>query len=86
MAISQAEIRDSIWRTRLGQNEDVLLCHPTPAYIDENLFYEYICEVFIPYIVSLCGKTVFAIETAILFDGFSSSPPVRTGSEAVGGR
>jgi hypothetical protein len=42
MVMSGAEIRDSIWRTGLRQNEDVLLRHRSPADIDENLFYEYI--------------------------------------------
>jgi hypothetical protein len=48
MVSSGAEIPDSIWRTRLRQNEDVLLRHRSPAYIDENLFCEYIYEVLIP--------------------------------------
>jgi hypothetical protein len=76
MVITGAEIRDSIYRTELGQNEDVLLRHRSPAYIDENLFYEYICEVLIPYIGHLREKPILANETAILL--MDSAPAHRS--------
>jgi hypothetical protein len=76
MVISGAEIRDSIWRTGLPQNEDVFLRHRSPAYIDGNLFYEYTCEVLIPYIVHLREKPIFANETAILL--MDSAPARRS--------
>jgi hypothetical protein len=74
--MSGAEIRDFIWRRGLRENEDVLLRHRFPAYIDENLFYEYICEVLILYIVHLPEKRIVANETAILL--MDSAPAHRS--------
>jgi hypothetical protein len=76
MVMSGATIRDSIWRTGLRRDEDLLLRHRSPAYIDENLFHEYISEVLIPYVANLREKPEFANEIAILL--MDSAPAHRS--------
>jgi hypothetical protein len=66
MVISGADIRDSIWRTGLQQNEDVPLRHRSPAYIDEDLFHEDLSEVLIPYVANLRENPFFGTETEVL--------------------
>jgi hypothetical protein len=50
MVISGMAIQDSLWQNDLRQDEDAMIRSRTPAYIDSELFYEYISTVLIPYI------------------------------------
>jgi hypothetical protein len=66
MVINGADIRDSIWRTGLRQNEDGLLRRRSPAHIDEDLFHECLSEVLIPYVANLSENPFVGTETAVL--------------------
>jgi hypothetical protein len=66
MIIMGLPIHDSLWATRLRQDEDVMIQKWNPAYIDEELFFEYISNVFVPYAVNLRVQPHFESETAIL--------------------
>jgi hypothetical protein len=66
MVISGAAIRDSIWRTRRRQNEDVLLRPQSRGYSDGDLFHEYLSGALIPHVANLHKNLAFGTETAIL--------------------
>jgi hypothetical protein len=50
MLITRTPVRASLRTGGLRQNEDVVVRRRTPAYIDEELFFEYITSIFIPYV------------------------------------
>jgi hypothetical protein len=75
MIISQTPVRDSLWRQGLRQDEDVMVRQRSPAYVNEELFYEYLTEVFVPYVNSLRRAEPFSGQLAVcLMD--SASPHV----------
>jgi hypothetical protein len=65
MVISGAPTPDFLGSQGLRQYEDVMSRHRQPAYVDENLFYEYISHVFVPYGRNIREKSEFANETAV---------------------
>jgi hypothetical protein len=66
MLITSSPIRDSLWNHGLRQDEDVMLRRHTLADVNEELFFEYISEVFIPYVVAVRTRPELESETAIL--------------------
>jgi hypothetical protein len=79
MIISQAPIRDSLWRRALRQNKDAMVRQRNPADIDEQLFYEHLSDVLIPYVANLRRTNPFSGQLAMcLVD--SASPHISKGS------
>jgi hypothetical protein len=73
MVLTSCPIRDSLWTTGLRQNQDVLIRFRNPAYMTEDLFYEYLIYVFIPYVRTIRCNPIFANEPCILLmDSFSA--------------
>jgi hypothetical protein len=66
MLITSSPIRESLWSRGLRQNEDVMVRHRTPAYIDEELFFGYISDVFIPYVLAVRNRPELESEPAVL--------------------
>jgi hypothetical protein len=79
MIIVGPPIPHSLWQQGLRQDQDAMVRSRQPAYIDENLFHEYITDVFIPYVRNLRQRPEFAEETAVLL--MESATP--HGSERV---
>ena len=66
LIISQASDFTEIWAKGYRQDEDVMLRTRNPAYIDTELFNEYLDIVFIPYINSLRKNPLYTDEPAVL--------------------
>jgi hypothetical protein len=66
MIISGPPIRDSLWSKGLRQNEGAMIRQRHPAYINEELFFEYMLRAFVPYVTAFCDKPEFANQTAVL--------------------
>jgi hypothetical protein len=66
MLITTTSIHASLWSRGLRQNEDVMVRRRTPAYSDEELFFEYITGIFIPYVDAVRSRAGLGTETAIL--------------------
>jgi hypothetical protein len=64
MIISASPIPASLSAQWLRQDEDAMIRVRQPAYIDENLFFEYILQVLISYISNLREKPEFANDGA----------------------
>jgi hypothetical protein len=62
---------DSLWRTDVRQGEEVMVQRRSRAHIDEELFFEYISQVFIPYVTSIHNTLELADESAVLLIGFA---------------
>jgi hypothetical protein len=75
MITSASPIPASLWVQGLQQDEDAMIRVRQPAYINENLFFEYISQVFVPYLSNLLEKPEFANETAVFLTD-SASPHV----------
>jgi hypothetical protein len=59
-------ISDALFEKGLRQDEDVMIRRRDPAYIDEELFYEYISSVFCPYLQDVRNKLGAEEEMAVL--------------------
>jgi hypothetical protein len=66
MVISGPPIRDSLWALGLRRDEDVMVRQRNPAYISEELFFEYLTNVLVPYVAQLRNKSEFMNEPAVL--------------------
>jgi hypothetical protein len=75
MIISASPFPASLWAQGLRQDEKAMIRVRQPAYIDENLFLEYISQFLIPDVFNLREKPEFANETVILLMN-SGSPHV----------
>jgi hypothetical protein len=65
MISSRPPLRDSLWARVVLQDEDAMVHQRNPAYIDEELFYEYRSHAFIPFRANLRTSEVFSGEYAI---------------------
>jgi hypothetical protein len=65
MIISQAPVRDSLWIRSFRRDEEAIVHQRNPAFIDEQLFYEYLSGVFIPYLANLRSHDICSQEIAI---------------------
>jgi hypothetical protein len=66
MIVSQTSVRDSFGSRAFGQDEDVMVRQRKPAYVDEELFHEYLTHGFIPHRANLRTTEAFSDELAIL--------------------
>jgi hypothetical protein len=66
MVISGPPIRDSLWTKGLRQDDDPMVGRRNPAYVSEELFFEYMVSVFIPYVANVRQRPEFANEPAVL--------------------
>jgi hypothetical protein len=69
MLITSSPIRDSLWSHGLRQDEDVLVRRRIPADVNEKLFFEYISDMLISYVIA--GKRCLDMESetaALLMD------------------
>jgi hypothetical protein len=66
MIISGMPIRDSLWEQGLRQDEDAMTRLRTTAYINGDLFYEYISTVLVPYVTNVRSNRDLANEPAVL--------------------
>jgi hypothetical protein len=53
LVVSTSPIPDSLWSNGLRADEDALIRHISPPYIDESTFFEYSTDVLIPYVNSV---------------------------------
>jgi hypothetical protein len=66
MILVRSPIPHSLWRQGVREDEDAMVRSRQPAHIDENLFHEYMTDVFISYIRNRRQRPEFAEETAVL--------------------
>jgi hypothetical protein len=66
MIVTASAIRPSLWARGLRQDEDAMTRHRTPAYVDEELFAEYLFTVFIPYVTCVRNRPELENEPAVL--------------------
>jgi hypothetical protein len=66
MVISGPPIRDSLWPRGVRQDEDAMVRRRNPAYVSEELFFEYMVSVFTPYMANVRQRPEFANEPAVL--------------------
>jgi hypothetical protein len=57
LLITGSPIPESFWSRGLRQDEDAMIRHRAPAYITEELFYDYISTVFIRYVLAVSGES-----------------------------
>jgi hypothetical protein len=66
MLITGNPILESLWSRGLRLDEDVMVRRRNPAYLDEELFHEYISTVLIPYVFSLRSRLELVDQAAVL--------------------
>jgi hypothetical protein len=73
LLITANPIHLSLWSNSFSENEDVMVRRRAPVYVNEDLFFEYISTVFIPYVVSVRNRpalvnqfTVLLMDSALL--------------------
>jgi tRNA(Ser,Leu) C12 N-acetylase TAN1 len=66
LAITSSPISGTLWRRGLTQTEEAMIRHRSPASITEELFYEYISNVFIPYVLVVRNRPGFQNEMPVL--------------------
>jgi hypothetical protein len=66
MLVAGSLILDSFWTVGLGQDEDVLIRRRNPAYLDKEVFYEYISGVLIHHVSSLRSRPELIDPLAVL--------------------
>jgi hypothetical protein len=66
LLITGSPIPETLWSRGLRQDEDAMMRHRSPAYITEELFYDYISTVFIPYVLTVRDRTGFESGTAVV--------------------
>jgi hypothetical protein len=76
--ITAFPISDALWRRGLRQGEDAMIRHHSPAHITEELFYEYISNVFMPYVLAVRDRPGFQNEMAVVL--MDSALPHTSGS------
>jgi hypothetical protein len=67
LVVSTSPIPDSLWSNGLRADEDALIRHRSPPYIDESTFFEYITDVLIPYVNSVRQNPDLYREYVVLF-------------------
>jgi hypothetical protein len=66
MFIPTTPVHASLRSRGLVQNEDVMVRRRTPAYIDEESFFEYIVSILIPHADTVRSRAGLETDTAIL--------------------
>jgi hypothetical protein len=66
LLITATQIKPSLWSRGFAQDEDAIIRYRVPAYVDEELFYTYICNVIVPYVVSIRTGSELEHETAVI--------------------
>jgi hypothetical protein len=66
LVIRATQITPSLWSPDVRQDEDAMIRHRIPAYVDEGLFYADICNVVAPYVVSGRTRPELERETAVI--------------------
>jgi hypothetical protein len=66
LLIMGSPIPESLWSRGLRQDEDAMIRHRLPAYITEELLYDCISTVFIPYVLAVRDRASFEDEIAVL--------------------
>jgi hypothetical protein len=66
LLITSTPIRDSLWSRDLRQDKDFMIRRRSPIYADEELFFEYISNVFILYVDAVRGRPGLETEISIL--------------------
>jgi hypothetical protein len=66
MLITGNPILESLWSRGLSPDEDVMVRQRNPAYLNEELFHEYISAVLIPYVSSLSSRLELVDQAAVL--------------------
>jgi hypothetical protein len=75
LLITGSPIPETLWSRGLRQDEDAMVRHRSPAYITEELFYDYISTIFIPYVLTVRDRTGFENGTAVLLLLMDSAIP-----------
>jgi hypothetical protein len=71
LLITGSPITESLWSRGVRQDEDAMIRHRSPAYITEELFYDYISTVFIPYVLAVRDQAGFEDEIPVLLMDWS---------------
>jgi hypothetical protein len=66
IVISGPPMRDSLWAKGLCHDQDAMVRRRKPAYVSEELFFDYMVSVFIPYVANVRQRPEFANEPAVL--------------------
>jgi hypothetical protein len=66
LLITSRPFRDSLWSPGVRHNENVIVRQRNPGDVDEELFFEYISNVFIPSVGAVRSHPELETETAIL--------------------
>jgi hypothetical protein len=66
LVITASTFSDALSRRGLSQGDDAMIRHRSPAYITEELFYEYLSNVFLPYVLVVRDWPGFQNEMAVL--------------------
>jgi hypothetical protein len=66
LVVTASPISDALWRPGFRQDEDAMVRHHSPADITEELFYEYISNVFIPSVLVVRDRPGFQNGMAVL--------------------
>jgi hypothetical protein len=66
MLITGNPILESLWSRGLRPDEDIMVRRRNPAYLDEELFHEYIATVLIPYVSSLRNRLELVDQAVVL--------------------
>jgi hypothetical protein len=66
LVITTSPISGALWRRVLREGDDAMIRHRSSTYITVELFYEYISNVFIPYVVAVRDRPGFQSEMATL--------------------
>jgi hypothetical protein len=70
--VSASPIPDSSWSNGLRPDEDALIRHLSPPYINESTFFEYNTDVLIPYVNSvLQNLDLYREHAVVLMDSAS---------------
>jgi hypothetical protein len=64
--IMASPIPDTLWSCGSRQDEDAMIRQRSPADVTEELFYDYISTIFIPYVMAVRDRTGFQNETVVL--------------------
>jgi hypothetical protein len=67
MVISELSVRDSLWTKGLREDENAMVRQRNPAYVTEELFFQYMINIFIPYVANIRQRPEFANDPVVLF-------------------
>jgi hypothetical protein len=66
LAVTEAPIRDALWRRGLRQDEDAMICQGALACITQELFYDYISTALILCVLAVRDRARLESEKAAL--------------------